>query len=91
MVVQPYTTEEIKVLLEINKLTRKALIQRITLIGAILEYGGKLRSGRLRLIVGEDTLNRWLTEPGAAQAEIERSKKEIKEIEAEISNLEAQL
>jgi cell division protein FtsB len=91
MAVQPYTTEETKNLLEINRLMRQALVDRIVVIEALLAYGEKLRYEVVRLIVGEETFKRWLTVPGAGEAEIERLREEITEIEQEISDLEAQL
>jgi len=91
MAVQPYTTEEIKTLLKINGLTKQALVDRIVVIEAILQYGEKLRYEVVRMLVGEETFNRWLTEPGAAEAAIQKMKAQIAEIDREISNLEAQL
>lgn len=91
MAVQPYTTGEIKTLLEINRLMKQALVDRIVVIEAVMAYGQKLRYETVRMIVGEETLDRWLTKAGAAEAEIEKLREEIAEIEREMTDLEAQL
>ena len=91
MTMQPYTTEEIKTLLEIHKFTKKTLLDRIKLIEAVVKYGEKLRCVAMHMPVDKETLDRWLTESGAAEAAIQKTKQEITEIEQEISNLEVQL
>jgi len=91
MAVEPYTSEEIKTLLEINRFMRQSLVDRIVVIEALLAYGEKLKYEVVRMLVGEQTFNRWLNEPGAAEEAIRKTKEEIAELDQEISNLEAQL
>jgi len=91
MPLQPYTMEETKTLLEINRLMKQALIDRIVVIEALLAYGEKLKYEVVRMIVGEETFNKWISEPEAAEGEIKRLKKEIAGIDEKISDLEAQL
>jgi hypothetical protein len=91
MAVEPYTTEEVKTLLEINRFTKQALLDRIVIIETLIAYGEKLRYEIVHMLVSEETFNRWRTEPGAAEAEIVKLREEIAKIEGEITDLEAQL
>jgi len=91
MAIQPFTTEEIKTLLEICRFRKKALLDRILLIAGVVECGEKLRFGTVHLLVGEEKFNRWVAESGAGEAAIQELKDEIQEVEEEMSNLEAQL